>query len=722
AADVVAAAETLAEVQARLRDVSDGVAGVLSSAIDGWDSRVAVATILAGAARGLLPWTGDDEADLGEALDEAERAVPAKPALPLDATGKVDAAWQALGRLTALEAATRAVLTSATALGQLQAIVASAPAVTAAARQMLPHTGEQRNDLTDRLDRAAARLAHAKPGWWRDTAAQLTTAAEIDDTARGLAGDEPGQVSNAAGDLLVVFDDIAEAAELATDVSRLAQVGRGALPLVGDMRPDLQLQLDAAEFAESTGPAWPGLEADSVAEVAAAAREWDRLRPSLDQLQAAVRAILEASARDLRVRRDAALDMADRARKLVDEAGPLRDQLAVGLDRAVRAVRAVQLPEGPLDTTQRMEDTYRALRSLAGQVTNLMAAIGSVWQPAVLAPARQIEAAVQRLEAETERLLPYTDQEDALRDQLLSALEDMGTRVAIPSLTARPDTLTRRRTVRSVRGRSRPASTTGTPTDIRSEAGTGTGDGPVPLSRRRTVRVAARQQPRDAAEISAAQARLDRLRDPRAFRDAVTAALDAGWQPRLDTLRSQITHASQLLGQIGDAPASERPRALERIEAELSTVQRPQLPESPTRNDMARATHALATVTNAAEVVTAVLTEATSLLRTRLSRATEMAREAQALLPYAEAQEPELGTALGFASRGVDLLPGLPARLPATEAGTDAARDLVGALDALEDVTGRIIRAAVAPTGAAAPPVQPPPVQAPPVQAPLEQA
>ena len=130
AAEVTATIRTVAEYRARQRDVTDRWAEVLTSAVEGWDSRLANARSLAGAARRI----GRGHDSLLAALDSAEAPLtpadgsvvsPPRPALPLSTEQGMNDARAALAGLTAFEEATRAVL-AATDLNGLQADVAAA--------------------------------------------------------------------------------------------------------------------------------------------------------------------------------------------------------------------------------------------------------------------------------------------------------------------------------------------------------------------------------------------------------------------------------------------------------------------------------------------------------------------------------------------------------------------------------------------------------------------
>ena len=65
---------------------------------------------------------------------------------------------------------------------------------------MLPYTGEQQQDLADRLDEAVRQLREATPAWWQTDGAKLATVADVEAAERGLTGDEADQVRAAAED------------------------------------------------------------------------------------------------------------------------------------------------------------------------------------------------------------------------------------------------------------------------------------------------------------------------------------------------------------------------------------------------------------------------------------------------------------------------------------------------------------------------------------------
>ena len=169
-----------------------------------------------------------------------------------------------------------------------------------------------------------------------------------------------------------------------------------------------------------------------------------------------------------------------------------------------------------------------------------------------------MESAAHRLAEESERLLPYTGgQERALRDQLEQAQTALGVltldRSAEDGLAG---VLSRRASViGSASVLSRPASVTGSLiSSIWQRGGPG----------RSRVRVP--RAPRDAAEISAAKTRLDRLRGARDFSSAVTAVVNAGWQARVNELTGQARHLENLLEIAG---ARRQRAALRRARKEL---------------------------------------------------------------------------------------------------------------------------------------------------------
>ncbi|HMH90163.1 MAG TPA: hypothetical protein VK586_03670, partial [Streptosporangiaceae bacterium] len=122
AAGVTAAARAITESRARVREVSDAMASVLTAAVGEWDSRLATAAIRARAARSLLPSAEEEDAvvdaELREVLERAESALPERPELPLDSAPRMEAARQALAALAALESDTADLLTDATRVDQ----------------------------------------------------------------------------------------------------------------------------------------------------------------------------------------------------------------------------------------------------------------------------------------------------------------------------------------------------------------------------------------------------------------------------------------------------------------------------------------------------------------------------------------------------------------------------------------------------------------------------
>ena len=195
-------------------------------------------------------------------------------------------------------------------------------------------------------------------------------------------------------------------------------------------------------------------------------------------------------------RSTAALRLAERVRELLPEAGQRRDELSVALDRAYRAVSAVQLPARP-DTLEQMEAAAPVLATVTERTALLEAAIGAVLTVTIDRPLRQTTEAVAALSAEALRLLPYAgDQQEALDQQL---------RQAQPSLTMPPLLA------------------------------------PQPAGQE------------SVTEVSSAQVTLDRLRNSiPGFTAAVAAALQAGWQPRVDAVTGLAEQARALLGLAGD--------------------------------------------------------------------------------------------------------------------------------------------------------------------------
>ncbi|HMH90249.1 MAG TPA: hypothetical protein VK586_04100, partial [Streptosporangiaceae bacterium] len=379
------------------------------------------------------------------------------PELPLDSAPRMEAARQALAALAALESDTADLLTDATRVDQ-QEWLASAPEVTAAARQLLPYTGSHQADLTVRLDEAVGALARATPSWWRASPAELTTMADIDTVRRTLETDEYENFSQAARDFADVLTQVsAQVKKTQTFLADIAGAVRELLSLTGARQPALQRELEAAAFAMT---AWPDLTPATVTAVQTAAAERTGLQPSFDRLEAAVRDALVAAADVLRPERAAALELAAAMRQLRSQAGPLRVELASNLDYAYRAVSITRLPPDPPQSAQDMNAAYWSLSALDQRLRYLRVQIRNMYRPAIAQPLRDLEPAIGRLAAEAERLAAYVGgQEEELRDQLREAELGLGTvRPAPTSTTRRQDTLTRRRTVRFTRPGSRQGS------------------------------------------------------------------------------------------------------------------------------------------------------------------------------------------------------------------------------------------------------------------------
>jgi ribosomal-protein-alanine N-acetyltransferase len=164
AAELSASRRAMVTVEPRAQDFRRALVVALNRAIGAWDERVAAATRLAAAVRGLLPHTRGQRAALEARLNETLAELPAQPSLLEEAAsplGLAEDALQEFGRIVALEEAARAVLAAVAAEGPWARLTASAD-LERAARDVLPYTGEQQAGLTTRLDETATRLRESR--------------------------------------------------------------------------------------------------------------------------------------------------------------------------------------------------------------------------------------------------------------------------------------------------------------------------------------------------------------------------------------------------------------------------------------------------------------------------------------------------------------------------------------------------------------------------------
>ena len=166
------------------------------------EARETAALQLSAAASRLLPRTAGRKA-LAAALEQAEQNVRNQvgPGYgPLTWAATIDDARQRLGRLSSLSRATRDVLTAATAASdELQPQAKAARRLARDARALLPRTGQQRNQLTSRLDRATRRLRESRPPWW-DNGTLPATVQQTEAALQALRRDVPGRLVAAAGE------------------------------------------------------------------------------------------------------------------------------------------------------------------------------------------------------------------------------------------------------------------------------------------------------------------------------------------------------------------------------------------------------------------------------------------------------------------------------------------------------------------------------------------
>ncbi len=671
AAEVSDAGRALAQFGPREHDVARAMAQAISLAIDAWDARVASASSLAAAARRLLRFTGGQQQALAERLAGAERDLPAPPALPLDSPADpdaaIDAAMGAFGRVAALEDAARAVFAAAAAAEGPLSLVAASGDLEAAAREMLPYTGDQQQDLADRLTEAASRLREATPGWWQTGGAKLATVADVEAAERGLAGDEADLVRAAADGFQSAVAAVATAANQTGErLHRMRELARRHFLAVTAQRPDAEpvsLRDHAAgaplEFgvrvARPVDPFsgleivhdWPGLRAGTgtdapavAAEMAVATTERARREPSVQRAEDVIRNVLATAAQEWPPRRIAALRLAERVRELLPETGERLDEMTRGLGDAYRLASAAQIPDQPT-TTEQMAAAGEALAKVATRTVNLESEIGSVLRVTIDWPIRQTAGAVAGLAQEASRVPPYTgDAQAALDQQLREALPDL----LLPALLA-----------------SQPA---------RAESVT---------------------------EVSSAWETLEKLGNSiPVFTAAVAAALQAGWQPRVTAVTEMAGQARQLLdtigGQLANGRAQELTQELEAAEQNLPG-QLPDLPAAPQAAELDAVRQALASVTAVETTVSSVLAEMSRVLASRVAAATDLAEATmRAPLSHVAAEHAALGTSLEN-MRAVPVLPALPS---ATAEHMTAARQGLDWVSELEAATTKRLTAATA--------------------------
>ena len=555
---------------------------LLNRAIGAWDERVAEARSLAAAVRVLLPHTRGQRAALETRLNETLTEFPAQPS-PLDEDASplspAEDALQAFGRVVALEEAARAVLAAVAAEAPWARLTASAD-LRRAARDVLPYTGEQQARLTTRLDEAATRLLEATPAWWKANGTKLITVADVQAALRGLAGDEAAQVEVAADGFEDVVAGVAAAAnETGERLSRLREMARPHARGIAH-RP-LALELNAIPVVTD----WADLRADTgagapaaAAEMAAAVTERVELQPSVQRAQDAIRNVFATAIEEWQPRRTAALRLAERARELLEEAGERRDELGVGLDRAYRAVSAVQLPARP-GTLEQLEAAAPVLATVTARTALLEASIGAVLTVTIDQPIRETAEAIASLSAEALRLLPYVGDQQAALDQRLREAQPSSD--LPPLLAPRP----------------------------------------------------ARQE--SVTDVSSARVTLGRLLDSLREFNAVVAILLAEWEPRVAAVTDLAEQARALLDLAGDQLPDGRGEALAREleEAERNVAgQRPDLPALAPIAEMDMVRQALASVTAVETAISGVLAEVRSLPATRVALAPGLAGAVRALL------------------------------------------------------------------------------------------
>ncbi len=596
AQDLSAAGRALARTSSQLRDIYGAVEAALRLAIDRWDARMTAATGLATAARRMLPYAGPNREALETRLDSAEAELPGRPRPPrYDGEQRefgeaLDAAVNALARVVAVKRATTAVFAAVAAGEGPQSLVAAAPHLERAARDMLPYAGAPQPELTARLDEAVRQLGEATPDWWRTRGGGLTTEADVDAALAGLEGDEAAGIETAARRFEDVVADVAAAANRTGQrlygLRRLAwpyadnrthrdlYLGLIGLNMVGDW-PTLQVgrqpgaRRRAGEMATAT--AWRARPEDPevVAEMAAAAArrpayeasaELGAAAPSVQRAEEAIGNAFASAIRELPTRRTAALRLAERVRELLPEVGQRREELRGELDRAYRSATARPVPAAALATLEELEATGRALAAASDGVTSLESAIAAILTVTIDEPVRQVVDAVTRVSAEALRLLPYAGEQ---RSDLEAKLQQARAGLPVPAALA--------------------------PRPARLES---------------------------VADVSSARVTLDRLwKSVPAFTEAVTAVIEAGWSQRVTDVADLARQLPELLRQAGErqagvGQAGERQQALTRaLDAAVARLApaSPVLTAEPEAAELDGVWQALASVTTAETAVGDIL-------------------------------------------------------------------------------------------------------------------
>ena len=375
------------------------------------------------AARELLRHTGDRQGQFRSELDGALQGIRAAArGLPRQPVAREPAQELAAIRATShwlgvLERSTADVLAAvAVERGRLRREVQAPEAAAAAARHLLPHTGEQQTGLTDSLGRATADLRAARrPAWWPVLETNLTTAADIRAAAAALdrQGMQDFQDAATAADRAVADVLAAANQELQgrqTDLAGRVTTARGLLRHAGDREAALAAELDNVAAREPVPSSWPA----TLAGVEAASRDIDRMaaaEASVTQIadQANVAARMDQRVADARA-------LASAARALLEHTGePQRTRLTSAL-----AAAEAELPEPPpamgrerLATSQQALDRAATLQTAARDVlVESTAGLDGAW--------RGVRAALDWA-SDVRRLMPFTG---AAQDDLTRRLEE----------------------------------------------------------------------------------------------------------------------------------------------------------------------------------------------------------------------------------------------------------------------------------------------------------
>lgn len=303
------------------------------------------------------PETGDTDGDApaptgsrAPSLLAAQRAatptLPSAPRVPAT-TSMLTAVQEWITRLAALRTAATNVRDAAvTTIDGLRGQADAVTQLERAARLLLPATGTDRERLTAALDSAARRLASARPPWWdQDDQPDASAVAEWLVLEQQRLTDAIGQLRSAAADI----PPLAAGRQAITDaIMTAAEQARAALPYTGPAEAELTGLLTAAtervtEVADASSGSSEGTSAgDALAALQAMGGYSDLAEVSLQ--------VLRAAGEELRQRLDTLVTSAGWALSLLSVIGPAAAGVMGALAAALRSARELARALGAADS------------------------------------------------------------------------------------------------------------------------------------------------------------------------------------------------------------------------------------------------------------------------------------------------------------------------------------------------------------------------------------